>query len=111
MQHKLSAAVEIRPVKELSFALTGTLYDRYGSYNAYLRDAKGNLLYDANGRMQTEARDFKPYFLLDARIRYEIGAIAIHLDLANITDTRYCDFGGLCRPGFWLTGGVTFTIK
>ena len=111
MRHKLSASIEVRPVKELSFALTGTLYDRYGSYNAYLRDSRGNLLYDAGGRMQTEARDFKPYFLLDARIRYEIGAVAIHLDLANITDTQYCDFGGLRRPGFWLTGGVTFTIK
>ena len=111
MRHKLSASIEIRPVKELSVALTGTLYDRNGAYTDYLRDETGSLIYDEAGRMQTALRDFKPYFLLDARIKYEIGAVAIHLDLSNITDTRYCDFGGLRRPGFWLTGGVTFTIK
>ncbi|MGN0007419.1 MAG: TonB-dependent receptor plug domain-containing protein [Alistipes sp.] len=111
MRHKLSASVEIRPVDELSVALTGTLYDRNGAYTDYLRDATGNLIYDEAGRMQTALRDFKPYFLLDARIRYEIGTVAVHIDLSNITDTRYCDFGGLRRPGFWLTGGVTFTIK
>ncbi len=111
MRHKLSASIEIRPIDDLSIAFTGTLYDRYGSYLDYLRDENGDLLYDEDGRMQTAQRDFKPYFLLDARIRYEIGVVAIHIDMSNMTDTRYCDFGGLRRPGFWLTGGVTFTIR
>ena len=61
-------------------------------------------------RSYAEQVDFKPYFLLRARLRYESGPVAIHLDADNVTDTRYCDFGGLIRPGFWLTGGVTITI-
>ena len=30
--------------------------------------------------------------------------------LTNITDTRYCDLGGIRLPGAWVTGGVVLTI-
>lgn len=110
MRNKLSVSMELSPLKGFTVALTGTLYDRYGSYTAYLRNADGSLKFDAEGHMVTEQVDFKPYFLLRARLRYESGPVAIHLDADNVTDTRYCDFGGLIRPGFWLTGGVTITI-
>jgi len=61
--------------------------------------------------MQTEEVDFSPYFLLDGHLRWEKGIVALHVDLANITDTDYCDFGGLRRPNFWITGGITLTIR
>ena len=28
----------------------------------------------------------------------------------NVTDTRYCDMGGIPLPGAWVTGGVVLTI-
>lgn len=110
MRHKLSLAVEIRFLRRFSWAMTGTLFDRYGFYNRYLRDADGRLLVDDKGRMQTEKVDFNPYFLLDGRLRWEKGIVALHVDLTNITNTDYCDFGGLRRPNFWITGGITLTI-
>ena len=111
MRHKLSFAAEIRFLRRFSLAVTGTLFDRYGFYNRYLRDADGKLLTDDKGRMQTEEVDFSPYFLLDGHLRWEKGIVALHVDLANITDTDYCDFGGLRRPNFWITGGITLTIR
>ena len=92
MRHKLSFAAEIRFLRRFSLAVTGTLFDRYGFYNRYLRDADGKLLTDDKGRMQTEEVDFSPYFLLDGHLRWEKGIVALHVDLANITDTDYCDF-------------------
>lgn len=56
--------------------------------------------------MQTEEVDFSPYFLLDGHLRWEKGIVALHVDLANITDTDYCDFGGLRRPNFWITAAL-----
>ena len=35
---------------------------------------------------------------------------SLYVDATNITDTRYCDIGGIRLPGFWCTGGVTLTI-
>ena len=49
--------------------------------------------------------------MLDGHLRWEKGIVALHVDLANITDTDYCDFGGLRRPNFWITGGITLTIR
>ena len=74
MRHKLSFAAEIRFLRRFSLAVTGTLFDRYGFYNRYLRDADGKLLTDDKGRMQTEEVDFSPYFLLDGHLRWEKGS-------------------------------------
>lgn len=111
MRHKLSLAVELRFLRRLTWSMTGTLYDRYGFYNRYLRDASGALLTDDAGRMVTEEVEFKPYFLLDGRLGWQKGVLALHVDLSNMTDTNYCDFGGLRRPGFWITAGATFTLR
>ncbi len=54
MKHKASAAVEVRFLRNFTLALTGTVYDRYGAYTHYLRDADGTLLRDENGSMLTE---------------------------------------------------------
>ena len=40
----------------------------------------------------------------------EKGACRLYVDATNITDTRYCDIGGIRLPGVWCTGGVVLTI-
>lgn len=110
MKHKLSAAIEVRFLRNFSLALTGTLYDRNGCYTHYLRHADGSLMTDDDGSMQTEMRDFKPYFLLDGRLSWEKGAFRLYADVTNITGAEYFDFGGLPLPGRWITGGVVVTL-
>jgi iron complex outermembrane receptor protein len=100
MRHKLSAVVGVAFLRSFSLTLTGSLYDRIGSYIA------------AND-VQT---GYKPYFLLDGRLAWEPRTkgrtgVQLYLDVTNITATRYFDYGGLPMPGAWASGGVVITIK
>ena len=101
MRHKAALAVEVHFLRRMSLALTGSVYDRSGSYTHYPEPGNASL---------NEERDYKPYFLLDGRLQWEKGICRLYVDATNITDTRYCDIGGIRLPGFWCTGGVTLTI-
>ena len=101
MKHKASAAVEVRFLRNFTLRSPGTVYDRYGAYTHYLRDADGTLLRDENGSMLTEQRDFEPYFLLDGRLSWEKGVVRLYVDATNLTGADYFDFGGLRLPGRW----------
>lgn len=110
MKHKASASVEFRFLRNCSLTLTGAVYDRFGNYTHYLRNADGSFVVDDQGNKQTELRRFKPYFLLDGRVAWERKGWKIYVDAMNMTDTRYFDFGGLAMPGAWFSGGLVLTI-
>lgn len=101
LRHKAALGVEVRFLRRMSLAMTGSVYDRNGSYTAY--PVSGN-------SSRTEIRDYTPYFLLDARLSWQKGICRLYLDATNITDTRYYDFGGIRTPGAWVMGGITLTI-
>ena len=82
-------------------SLTGSLCHRNGCYTAYPVAGDASV---------TELRAFEPYFLLDARLAWERGACRLYLDAANLTDTSYCDMGGIPLPGAWISAGVVVTI-
>lgn len=94
MRNKLSAMLDVSPLKGLVLSLTGTLFDRIGNY------------IDRDG----VTRSYSPFFLLDARISYQRSWWQIYVDGTNLTNTRYFDFGGLEMPGSWISGGVNITI-
>ena len=101
MRHKAALSVEVRFLRRMSLALTGSVYDRNGRYTDY----------PIAGNSQVKAlRDFEPYMLLDGRLSWEKGICRLYVDAANLTDTRYCDMGGIPLPGTWITGGMTLTI-
>ncbi len=101
MRHKAALSVEVRFLRRLSLALTGSFYDRNGSYAEY--PVAGDSSF-------SRIRDYEPYFLLDGRLQWEKGVCRIYVDATNITDTDYCDLGGIRLPGAWFTGGMTLTI-
>ncbi len=102
MRHKAAASVTVRFLRNVSLTVTGSVYDRNGSYTFY------PVVGDSS---QTEIRDYKPYGLLDARLSWTRGVWQIYVDATNITGTDYCDMGGLPLPGRWFTGGLAVTIK
>lgn len=101
MRHKAALGVEFRFLRRMSFALTGSLFDRNGDYTAYPV---------AGDSSRTETRGYEPYFLLDGRLQWEKGFCRLYVDATNLTDTRYCDLGGIPLPGFWCTAGVVLTF-
>lgn len=95
MRNKLSLRIDTAPARRLTLSLTGTLYDRIGSYAG--RDGA--------------VHSYSPYFLLDARAAYDVWKMRIYVDATNITSTRYYDYGGLRMPDCWVTAGVIFTFR
>ena len=111
MKHKASLSATAMLFRACTLSAICTFYDRFGSYNDYLRDDEGNLLRDESGAMLTRKVDFEPYCLLDLRLAYERGSVRYYLDATNISNTRYCDFGGLTMPGCWVNVGVVVTLQ
>ena len=101
MRHKAALAVEVHFLRRMSLALTASVYDRNGSYTHYPVPGDPAL---------SEVRDYEPYFLLDGRLQWEKGICRLYVDATNITDSRYCDLGGIPLPGAWVTAGVALTI-
>lgn len=110
MKHKAVLSAEFRFLRNCRLVLTGSVYDRNGSYTGYFFGADGKAEKNDDGSYRTEVRGFDPYFLLDARLSWEKGALRLYADMTNITGTDYCDFGGLRLPGRWFTGGIAVTI-
>ncbi|MGM9735938.1 MAG: TonB-dependent receptor plug domain-containing protein [Candidatus Cryptobacteroides sp.] len=111
MRHKASVNLEVFFLRRFTFAATASVYDRYGSYNSYEFDSDGNPVRDENNVMITHKTDFKPYFLLDVRLSCAFMAFRLYADVKNVTNTRYCDFGGVIMPGIWATAGVVVTVR
>jgi iron complex outermembrane receptor protein len=110
MRHKLSAVMSVAVGRELVLILTGSYYDRVGSY----------LVPDPADATRSIQRGYRPYFLLDGRLSWEPSAgrlgerlrgLEIYLDGTNLTGTDYFDFGGLPMPGTWLSAGIVVTIR
>jgi iron complex outermembrane receptor protein len=114
MRHKLSAVMSVGFLRDFVLTLTGSVYDRVGSYVAVDDSVQG----------------YSPYFLLDGRLSWEPrgvlsggggassrggssrgGGVQIYIDATNITGTDYFDFGGLPMPKTWLSAGVSVTIR
>ncbi|MDR2891407.1 MAG: TonB-dependent receptor, partial [Alistipes sp.] len=99
MRHKASAVVGVAFLRDFTLTLTGSFYDREGSY------------IDVGGKQ----RGYNPYFLLDGRLAWEPRiegrtGLQLYLDATNITGTEYFDFGGLPMPRQWASGGVVLTF-
>ncbi|MCM1151861.1 MAG: TonB-dependent receptor [Alistipes sp.] len=101
LRHKVSATVEMHFLRRLSLALVASVADRNGSYTDYPVPGDASV---------SEVRDFEPYFLLDARLAWEKSFCRLYVDATNVTDTRYCDMGGIPLPGAWVTAGVVLTF-
>lgn len=101
LRHKAALTLGTRFLKRFTFDVTGSVSDRNGSYTAYPKAGDSSVV---------ETRDFKPFFLLDASLAWEKGWCRLYVDASNITDTSYCDLGGIPLPGAWVTGGVTLTF-
>ena len=72
---------------------------RMGSYEAYENTvAVGRVPYNA-------------FSTLDLRLNYKYENLLLHVNLNNLYDTKYNDIANIPQAGFWLTAGVSYTLK
>ncbi len=69
-----------------------------GGYTRYENGIKG------------EYTDYQPFSTLDLRINWQWKDFQWHLSANNLYDTTYYDLGNVPQAGFWLMGGVSYTL-
>ena len=90
LKNKISVSVDHVVWKKLSASWKLGYFDRTGTYT------------DVNKTLQ----NFKPYALLDTRFLWADKTFDVFLDLNNILNTNYADYGGLTQPGINFNIGV-----
>ncbi len=90
LKNKISLTVDHAIWKKLSASWKLVYFDRTGTYT----DAKSVL------------QSFKPYALLDTRFLWADKTFDVFLDVNNILNSSYADYGGLTQPGINFSVGV-----
>ena len=90
LKNKFSVTVDHSIWKKLSASWKLAYFDRAGTYT----DAKNVL------------QSFKPYALLDTRFLWSDKTFDVFLDINNILNSSYADYGGLTQPGINFNIGV-----
>ncbi|OAV67153.1 Outer membrane cobalamin translocator [Bacteroidales bacterium Barb6XT] len=87
----------------------------YGNFSAgwYFRFQKRMGVFEKfeNNRSAGRFEPYPAFSTLDLKLNYEYRDLAFNLSLNNLYDTRYFDLGNIIQPGFWLTGGISYTFK
>lgn len=99
LKHKLTVNFNHKIYKGLSASWFFRLQDRNGSYIEYV-DYK-----------PAQAKAYPLFSLLDLKLNYQIKDLNLHLNLNNLYNTDYYDLGNIPQPGFWLMGGLSYTLK
>lgn len=99
LRDKFTAQFNHRIYENLSASWHFRYQKRMGSYLKY-EDLKPVI-----------QKPFSAFSTLDLKINYFYRNFNFTVNLNNIYDTDYFDLGNIPQPGFWLTGGVSYTFK
>ena len=93
LRHKLVVKTQIQMTKQLSLGLNLRWQDRVGTYT------------DFDGL----THEYEPYSLIDTRLTWAQTKWKAYLEVNNLLDVSYHDYGLVPQPGCWLITG--FSIK
>lgn len=99
LRDKLTASFNHRIFKGLSAGWYFRFQKRMGVYKAY------------KDREEIGLTPYRPFSTLDFRMNYQMNDLLVHLNFNNLYNTKHNDMGNIPQPGFWLTGGVSYTFR
>ena len=79
----------------------------------YLRFQKRMGIYEKYHGPDTKAtkEPYPAFSTLDLKLNYQYKDMVFNLSLNNLYDTHYFDRGDIPQAGFWLMGGISYTLK
>jgi vitamin B12 transporter len=95
LKHKLTGGLSLLLYTNFSLSFYYSYRDRAGAYQ-----------WDA----VTVPEPYKPVHLIDIRADYRLRKIGFYLDIRNLGNYRYEDFGFVVQPGRWISGGVKVSL-
>ena len=98
IRHKGTMQIEHRLLENLSINWSLLYQDRNGSYTAF------------NNNEPLE-QEYNSFWLLDSKLTYSKGAITANIQVNNIFDHQYFDFGNITQPGRSIRGSITISLN
>ncbi|MDR2841067.1 MAG: TonB-dependent receptor [Paludibacter sp.] len=95
LKHKATVGVQHRIYRQLSAQWNFGFYDRSGNYTLAATEPP---------------HDYEPFFMADIRLQWLAEKYSIYLDINNLTNQNYCDFGGLPQPARNFMAGVKLKL-
>ncbi len=95
LRHKLVADLQTTIVPGLDFGLYYRWQERTGYYT------------DVNGTDHT----YRPYSIVDARLTWTKPRYRCYVEVNNLLDKTYVDYGNVPQPGIWIMGGASVNIN
>ena len=99
LKNKFTINVEHSIFNNLSASWKCSYMERSGSFDA-------NTVLGGTAIIQ----NYRPYFLLDTRILWADKKFDLFLDVNNILNSSYADYGGLTQPGINFNAGVRLKL-
>lgn len=99
LRNKFTANINHKIARGLTASWSMRVQDRAGNYMKY------------SDEQPPAVTAYKPFFILDLRCNYNVKGFDVFLDINNLTNTTYNDFGTIPQPGIWVTGGVSYALK
>ena len=95
LRNKIIVGLNHKVWKNLSAGWNVSWNDRAGTYLAYSTQ---------------QVTDYKPYTLFNGKLMWNTKKIDIHVDINNILNTQYVDYGGLEQPKINYNIGIVLKI-
>lgn len=99
LKHKLDIGLTHRIYKNIGANWQFSYQDRNGNYTKW------------EGSDYGEEVPYDPYWLVDARLFWKKDKTNIYIEVSNLLDKSYYDFGNVTQPGRWLKVGFTKQIN
>ncbi|WP_029904433.1 TonB-dependent receptor [Prevotella sp. 10(H)] len=80
-----------------------------GWYLRYQKRMGGYTVYE-NAVNTKRLEPYKAFSTLDVKLNYNHENLLLYVKLNNLYNTRHNDMGNIAQPGFWLTGGISYTF-
>lgn len=93
LKHKINLGLSHEVIKNIGINWEFSYQDRNGTFTNWEGSKYGNEV------------PYKPYVLIDCRLNWNKKKTNVYLEIANLLDKGYFDYGNIQQPGRWLRVG------
>jgi iron complex outermembrane receptor protein len=94
LKHKVNVGLSHELIKNVGINWEITYQDRNGTFTNW------------EGSKYGKEVEYKPILLVDSRLNWRKNKTNVYLEIANLLDKSYFDFGNIQQPGRWIRIGI-----
>ena len=96
LKHKMVFSIQHTVYKTLTASWVFRFEDREGTFSAF----------DPINKTYTGEAEYDPFILLDVKLNYKMRFLSMYIEINNLFNTEYYDYGNIKMPGIWVKAGI-----